>query len=210
MKKSLVTTLGLVLALMSLPHAANHGGGKGHATPVPGDAAPAFTLPDVDGVEHTLADHAGKWVVLEWINYDCPFVKKHYNSGTMPALQKKWRDKGVIWYAVNSSKPGSQGHFEIPALKERIAKEKAAHTAYLLDTDGTVGRKYGARVTPHMYVINPEGKLVYIGAIDDKPTSRLADIEGATPYVDNALTAGFAGNPIEPNATRAYGCTVKY
>jgi hypothetical protein len=209
MKKAL-TLAALILGLAVFAFAANHGGDKGHAAPVPGDTAPAFTLPDVDGNMHSLADHAGKWVVLEWINYDCPFVKKHYNSGAMPALQRKWRDQGVIWYAINSSKTGSQGYFEIPALKERIAKEKAEHTAYLIDTDGTVGRKYGARVTPHMYVINPEGKLVYIGAIDDKPTARLADIEGATPYVDNALTAGFAGNPIEPNATRAYGCAVRY
>lgn len=200
MNKTLATLCGLALALAASPPAAV----------TPGDAAPAFTLPDVEGTEHSLADHEGEWVVLEWINYDCPFVGKHYNSGTMQALQRKWRDQGVIWFAVNSSKPGSQGHFETAALKERIAREKAEHTAYLLDTDGTVGRKYGARVTPHMYVINPEGKLVYVGGIDDKPSTRLADIETATPYVDNALVAARAGDPVEPNATRAYGCSVKY
>lgn len=176
----------------------------------PGDAAPDFTLPDVEGIPHTLSDHAGSWVVLEWINFDCPFVQKHYRSGNMPALQKKWRDQGVVWYAINSSAKGKQGHFETAELKERIAAEKAAPTAYLLDTNGKTGRAYGAQVTPHMYVIDPEGALVYVGAIDDKATTKLADVKTARNHVEAALTAAMAGKPVSPVATKAYGCSVKY
>lgn len=176
----------------------------------PGDAAPAFSLVDTEGQRHALKDHAGTWVVLEWVNYDCPFVRKQYRSGNMPSLQKKWRDKGVVWYAVNSSAPGKQGHFEGDALTARIAEEKSAATAYLLDTDGRTGKAYGAKTTPHMFIINPTGKIVYAGAIDDKPTTRLADIEGARNYVDEALTLSMDGKRVKTPVTGAYGCTVKY
>lgn len=176
----------------------------------PGDAAPAFALTDAAGNKHALKDHAGKWVVLEWVNFDCPFVRKQYNSGNMPALQKKWRDKDVVWFSVNSSAEGKQGHFTGDALTARIAAEKSVHTAYLLDTDGRTGRAYGAKTTPHMFVIDPKGKVVYAGAIDDKPTTRLADVEGARNYVDEALTLAMAGKPVKTPATGAYGCAVKY
>ncbi len=181
-----------------------------HAAVKPGDAAPDFTLPDSEGKTHSLKDHAGKWVVLEWVNFDCPFVRKHYRSGNMPALQKEWRETGVTWYSVNSSAPGKQGHFEGDELKARIASENSAADAYLLDTDGAVGRAYGAQATPHMFVIDPRGKVAYAGAIDDKPTTNLADVEGATNYVSAALTAAMAGKRVNPAATKAYGCSVKY
>jgi peroxiredoxin len=208
MNKLITPALGLTfgVGLLCLAGTAVNAG----AAVKPGDAAPAFVLTDADGETHSLKDQAGKWVVLEWVNYDCPFVKRHYNSGSMPALQKEWRDKDVAWFSVNSSKAGSQGHFENPALKERIARERSAATAYLLDTDGKTGKAYGAQVTPHMFVINPEGKIVYAGAIDDKPTTKLADAGGATNHVSAALTAAMAGKPVSPAATKAYGCGVKY
>ncbi|HLU69655.1 MAG TPA: redoxin domain-containing protein [Fibrobacteria bacterium] len=181
-----------------------------HAAAKPGEAAPAFTLVDATGQRHALKDHAGTWVVLEWVNFDCPFVRKQYRSGNMPALQRKWRDKGVVWYAVNSSAPGKQGHFEGDALTARIAEEKSAASAYLLDPHGRTGRAYGAKTTPHMFVIDPQGKVVYAGAIDDKPTTRLEDVPGARNYVDEALTLAMAGKAVKTPATGAYGCTVKY
>lgn len=176
----------------------------------PGDIAPAFTLTDATGNRHALKDHAGKWVVLEWVNFDCPFVRKQYNSGNMPALQKKWRDEGVTWFSVNSSAKGKQGYFEGEELAARITAEKAVPTAYLLDTDGKTGKAYGAKATPHMFVIDPKGKVVYAGAIDDKPTTKLSDVEGARNYVDEALTLARAGKPVKTPATGAYGCAVKY
>ncbi len=196
-------TLTLVLGMMlAVPSA--------YAAAKPGAPAPDFTLTDVEGKEHKLSDLAGRYVVLEWVNYDCPFVAKHYKSGNMPALQAKWKEKDVVWFSINSSAEGKQGHFETAALKERMAKEKAAPTAYLLDTDGTVGKLYGAKTTPHMYVINPEGGLIYAGAIDDKPTTRVKDVETSKSYLNAALEAGMAGKPVETASTNAYGCSVKY
>ncbi len=203
MIRPFVSVLFLVSALMTFPTAAD-------AAVKPGDTAPAFTLKDSEGATHSLKDHAGKWVVLEWVNYDCPFVRKHYRSGNMPALQEEWRGKGVVWYAVNSSAAGKQGHFESGDLKARIASEKSAATAYLLDTDGKVGKAYGAQTTPHMFVIDPKGKVVYAGAIDDRPTTKLEDVEGATNYASAALNAAMAGKRVVPAATKAYGCAVKY
>ncbi|MBI4569057.1 MAG: thioredoxin family protein [Planctomycetes bacterium] len=173
-------------------------------------AAPAFTLTDHTGKAHTLADYKGKTVVLEWINYDCPIVRKHYDGGNMQALQKKYTEKGVVWLCVNSSAKGKQGYFEGDKLKERIEKEKGSQTAYLLDTKGAVGRAYGAKATPHMYVITAEGVLVYMGAIDSIPSGKKEDIAKATNYVDAALTAVLAGKPVEKQVTEAYGCAVKY
>jgi peroxiredoxin len=176
----------------------------------PGDVAPGFTLEDATGAKHALKESAGKWVVLEWVNFDCPFVRKHYGSGNMPALQKKWRDEGVVWFSVNSSAKGKQGHFEGDELTARLAAEKSAPTAYLLDTDGRTGKAYGAQTTPHMFVIDPKGKVVYAGAIDDKPTTKLSDVDGATNYLSEALAAGMTGKRVKTAATKAYGCAVKY
>lgn len=187
--------------------------GSGTAQPAPpklDKPAPGFTLTDSEGKEHSLADFKGKYVVLEWVNYDCPFVRKHYRSGNMQQLQKTYRDKGVVWLSICSSAPGKQGHFELDDLKERIAEEEATPTAYLIDADGIVGKEYEAKTTPHMFVINPEGNLIYAGAIDDIASTDRDDIDKATNYVKAALDAGMAGEPVVVQSTKSYGCSVKY
>ncbi|MEO7426972.1 MAG: thioredoxin family protein [Fibrobacteria bacterium] len=180
------------------------------ATPAPGALAPDFTLPDGAGKNHSLSDSRGKWVVLEWVNYDCPFVKKHYGSGNMQALQKAARAKGAVWLSINSSALGKQGHFEGQELTRRMTSLKAEPDAYLLDPEGKVGRLYKAKTTPSMFVIDPEGKVIYAGAIDDRPSTDQEDIAGSKNYVRAALEAGMAGKPVETSATTSYGCGVKY
>lgn len=175
-----------------------------------GEPAPDFTLMDVLGNEHTLSDYAGQFVVLEWINHGCPFVRKFYDVGEMQRLQKEYTEKGVIWLVICSSKPGSQGYYE-PEEAARVSEEKGAnHTAYLYDASGDVGRLYRARVTPEMYVINPDGILVYHGAIDSIRSANPDDIERADNYVVAALAQAMAGEEVEITNTQAYGCTVKY
>jgi len=175
-----------------------------------GKPAPAFTLPDTKGAQHSLSQYAGKYVVLEWLNYDCPYVKKHYASGNIPDQQQKWRDKGVVWLAIVSSAPGTQGYFEPNAMDARTASDGSKATAVLLDPTGTVGHAYDARTTPHMYVIDPQGVLRYMGGIDDKATARVEDLEGATQLTDKALEELFAGKPVSVPTSRPYGCSVKY
>ncbi len=175
-----------------------------------GEKAPIFTLTSAAGNGHSLSDFKGKYVVLEWINFDCPFVKKHYNSGNMPEMQKKYQDKDVVWLSICSSAPGKQGYFDGDALKKRLESEGHSATAYLIDSEGTVGKMYEAKATPHMYVIDPEGVLIYAGAIDDKPSTNVNDIPESTNYVKNALEASMAGEPVETKYTQAYGCSVKY
>jgi len=172
--------------------------------------APDFSLTGIDGKTYRLADFKGKYVVLEWNNWVCPFVKKHYGSGNMQALQKKYTGEDVVWLTICSSAPGKQGYYE-PAELKKIAKEqKVASSAYLRDTDGTVGRAYGARTTPTMFVINPDGNLIYAGAIDDRPSTNPNDIKGASNYVASCLDASFAGKPVTTRTTVSYGCGVKY
>ena len=180
------------------------------AAPTVGEAAPAFTLPDTLGTVHALEDFAGKTVVLEWTNHDCPYVRKHYESGNMQATQRDATGDGVVWLSVISSKPGSQGHVSPARADELTATRDAAPTAVLPDPAGDVGRAYAARTTPHMYVIDGDGTLVYMGGIDDRPTANIADIDGATNYVRNALAALDAGAQVDPAVTRPYGCSVKY
>jgi len=175
-----------------------------------GKKAPSFTLTDVDGKEHNLKDYLGKYVVLEWINYDCPFVKKHYNSGNMQSLQKKYTAKDVVWLAINSSAPGKQGNFENAEIKRRSAEHGAAFTAYLKDDDGRVGKWYDAKTTPHMFIVDPKGKIAYMGGIDDIKSTKVEDVAGATNYVASALDAALAGNKIAMTSTKPYGCGVKY
>lgn len=178
--------------------------------PTPGALAPDFTLVDTDGAEHTLSDYAGQTVVLEWLNYDCPYVGKHYGSGSMQALQQRFRDEGVVWLSVVSSAPGEQGYFEPAAMRARTEEEGGHQTAVLLDPTGDVGRLYDARTTPHMFVIDEAGAVVYNGAIDDKNTTDQADIATATNYVVPALAAARAGTEADPASTQPYGCSVKY
>ena len=179
-------------------------------TAMVGQAAPNFTLADATGQEHSLADFKGKYVVLEWVNFDCPFVKKHYGAGNMQALQAEYTGKDVVWLSICSSAPGKQGHFDGSSLTDRIAAEKSAATAYLIDSNGAVGRLYDAKTTPHMYVINPKGMLVYAGAIDDKPSTKPEDIPGAMNYVKATLDAAMGGKEVEFASTKSYGCSVKY
>jgi peroxiredoxin len=180
------------------------------ASPEIGKPAPAFRLPDTRGAQHSLAQYRGKWVVLEWSNYGCPYVKKHYNSGNIPRQQREWRDRGVVWLSVMSSAPGEQGHFAPAAMNEESAKMGNNASAVLLDPAGTVGRAYDAKTTPHMFVINPQGTLVYMGGIDDVPTPRPEDLSRARQLVDAALEQATAGRPVSTPMSRPYGCNVKY
>jgi peroxiredoxin len=177
-----------------------------------GKPAPDFTLTDLDGKAHKLSDFKGKVIVLEWNNPDCPFVKKHYEkSGNLPATQKAATADGVIWLTINSGATGKQGgDYTADQLKEYLAKNHAVPTAYLPDHDGKVGHLYGAKTTPHLYVINKEGVLVYQGAIDSIRSAEPADIAKATNYVNAALAAVKAGKPVEKASTEPYGCSVKY
>lgn len=176
-----------------------------------GEPAPAFTVTDTKGKSHSLADYRGKWVVLEWFNHGCPYTKKHYKSDNMQALQREYTAKGVVWIAVVSSAPGKQGYHDSAAeADQEMAERKAAPSLIVRDTAGVLGRLYGARNTPQMFVIDPEGVLRYAGAIDDKNSSRPKDVETAKNYVRAALDAGLSGQPIAVNTTQPYGCDVKY
>jgi peroxiredoxin len=175
-----------------------------------GAPAPGFTLPDTHGNDHSLDQYEGKWVVLEWLNYGCPFVKKHYESGNMQALQSKYAEEGVVWLSVVSSAPGKQGYYEPDDMNAMNAEQENKAAAVLLDPEGTVGMAYGAKTTPQMYVINPEGVLLYNGAIDDTPTSRLDDVEGAHNYLVQALNEAMTGQDVSTPTTQPYGCSVKY
>jgi peroxiredoxin len=175
-----------------------------------GQPAPNFSLPDTNGKNHQLSQYKGKWVVLEWYQPDCPFVRKHYGSGNMQGLQKEFTSKGVVWLSIDSSAPGQEGNYPADKLNEIASSQGAARTALLLDPDGKVGHAYGAKTTPDMYIINPEGKLVYEGAIDSKPTTAVADLKTATNYVKVALDDSMTGKSVSQTVTRPYGCSVKY
>jgi peroxiredoxin len=209
MKKYLAITLG-ILMLASILVASDATKTETVTTATVDSPAPNFTLTDVAGKTHSLADFKGKFVVLEWVNFDCPFVKKHYGAKNMQTLQAAYTKKEVVWLSICSSAKGKQGYFEGKDLTDRITKEGLSSTAYLIDTDGTVGKMYGAKTTPNMYVINPEGTLVYAGAIDDTPTPNPDDIKTAKNYVQLALDASMAGKPVATKATAPYGCGVKY
>ena len=180
------------------------------ADAIVGQPAPAFTLTGTDGQPHTLSEYAGKYVVLEWLNHDCPFVRKHYGSGNMQKLQKKWTGQGVVWLSINSSAPGKQGNYPPEEANELTKQKGAAPTAVLLDPDGAVGRAYGARTTPHMFIVDPKGELIYAGGIDDKPSTDPADVGTARNHVDQALTEALAGKPVTVATSPPYGCSVKY
>jgi peroxiredoxin len=180
-----------------------------HAATV-GQAAPTFTGKDSQGKAESLEQYRGKYVVLEWTNRDCPFTKKQYDSGNMQALQKEWTAKGVVWLTVLSSAEGEQGYLDATQENAQIARAGAHPTAAVLDPSGQIGRLYGARTTPHMFVIDPQGKLIYNGAIDDKPTTDVSDVKGAKNYVSDALTEAMAGQAVQVASTRPYGCSVKY
>ena len=175
-----------------------------------GQTAPGFTASASSGKTIHLTDYRGKYVVLEWHNNGCPYVGKHYKSGNMQRLQKEWTGRGVIWFTVLSSAPGKQGYVTASEENEYLAKMQAAPTAALLDPSGEIGHLYDAKTSPQMVVINPQGIVIYDGAIDDKPTTDLNDVPAATNYVSLALEEAMGGKQVQTPATRPYGCSVKY
>lgn len=208
-KRTLVLGAGAVLlaaggasyALLGQPAAASV------ATGAP---APAFSVPDANGAARTLAEFAGRTVVLEWTNYGCPYVRKHYDSRNMQTLQQEASASGVVWLQVISSAPGKQGHLDGPGALARVRTDDAHPTATLLDPSGAMGRAFGARNTPHMFVIGGDGRVLYQGAIDDRPSARPETLAGATNYVRAALADISAGRPVAVAETTPYGCSVKY
>lgn len=175
-----------------------------------GAPAPAFTGTDTHGKTHKLSDYRGKFVVLEWTNKDCPFTQKQYDSGNMQTLQRQWTQQGVVWFTVLSSAPGHQGYMTAAEENAWMARVHAAPTAALLDPSGSIGHAYEAKTTPHMFIIDPSGKLIYDGAIDDHPTTDTADVPISRNYVSEALNEAMSGKPVAVAYTRPYGCSVKY
>jgi peroxiredoxin len=175
-----------------------------------GDTAPDFTGTDSHGQTHKLSGYRGKFVVLEWHNNGCPFTRKHYVSGNMQNLQKEWTSKGVVWLTIISSAPGTQGYVTADEENDYMQKMHAVPTAAILDPKGDIGHLYGAKTTPHMFIINPQGQLIYNGAIDDRATTDTSDIQGAKNYVSEALQEAMSGQPVAVATTRPYGCSVKY
>lgn len=202
MKFSLLALLATIGLAACLPSA--------HASVEVGQPAPDFTAIDTNGVEHSLSNFKGKNVVLEWSNHECPFVVKHYNSGNMQKLQKQATDEGVIWLTIVSSAEGKQGHVT-PEEANKIMEEAGVNsTARFLDSSGEIGKLYGAKTTPHMFVIDKEGVVAYAGAIDSNSSFKESSIEGAKNYVMAALQSLNAGEPVEVASTNPYGCSVKY
>ena len=176
----------------------------------PGESAPDFTLKDSKGNTQKLSSFAGKFVVLEWLNPECPFVKKHYSTGNMQSLQKEYTAKGVVWLSIISSAPGKQGYCTGPQAEANTKDQKAFPTAVLLDPSGNVGQLYGAKTTPHMFIISPEGKVIYLGAIDSIRSADSSDCAKAVNYVRQTLDAALASKPVPTAETKSYGCSVKY
>lgn len=175
-----------------------------------GSPAPAFTGMDTHGRMHSLSQYRGKYVVLEWTNKDCPYTRAQYESGNMQALQRRWTAKGVVWLTILSSAPGHQGYMTAAEENAWIKKIHADPTAAILDPTGKIGLTYGAKTTPHMFIIDPEGKLIYDGAIDDHPTTDPSGVDKAHNYVTDALTEAMSGRSVAVAYTRPYGCSVKY
>jgi peroxiredoxin len=195
------TSLLMMMALAS---------GSALAVPGVGQSAPDFTLSDASGKAVKLSDFRGKHVVLEWTNPGCPYVRKHYDSGNMPATQKEAVDKGVVWLSINSTAKTSDEYFEPAKLVAWQKQRDARPTAVLLDEEGTAGKAYGARTTPHMYIVDPQGRLIYAGGIDSIPSSDPGDIRKAVNFVRQGLNEALAGKPLSAPVTRPYGCSVKY
>ncbi|MBP7565583.1 MAG: thioredoxin family protein [Burkholderiaceae bacterium] len=188
-------------ALLALP---------AHAQAAIGQPAPAFTLRDATGKTVRLADFKGRHVVLEWTNPGCPFVQKHYDGGNIPATQKRAVDRNVVWLAINSTEKSSGDYLEPARLAGWMAEKRGVPTAVLMDEDGVAGRAYAARTTPHLYIVDPQGRLIYAGGIDSIASARADDIARATNYVDQALAEALAGKPVSQAVTRPYGCSIKY
>lgn len=207
---TLVVLSAAIMAVPDLPPPATAAELTTSQTAQVGSAAPEFALPDTHNKEHSLHQYKGKFVVLEWANFECPFVKKHYDSGNMQKLQKEYTGKGVVWLTVCSSATGRPGNFPADKLNELLKEKGWSATAYLQDPQGKVGKMYGAKSTPAMYVIDPKGTLIYAGAIDDKPSTDKEDIATAKNYVKAALDEALSGKAVAVASTKSYGCSVKY
>jgi hypothetical protein len=203
-RRRLVTQMGSLLCATFLVAAYAHS-----ATAV-GQKAPEFTLRDTAGKSVSLADFKGKYVVLEWVNPGCPYVRKHYQSGNMQSTQKDAASKGVVWLAVNSTETSHPDYLKPAALQTWMGEQKAAVTHTLMDESGKIGQQYAARTTPHLYIVNPQGTLVYAGGIDSIASASASDIQSATNYIKVGLGEALAGKPISAAQTRPYGCSVKY
>jgi peroxiredoxin len=210
MRRKTVTLLSASISIaMALFVSLFVGLSAGNATRV-GDRAPDFTATDSNGRVHKLSEYQDKFVVLEWTNRGCPYTQKHYSSGNMQRLQREWTSRGVTWLTVISSAPGKQGYVKAAEENAYVKQVNAAPTAVLLDPTGVLGRLYDAKTTPHMFIIDPKGILIYNGAIDDRPTTDLADVNGARNYLSLALEEATSGKPVSIPTTRPYGCSVKY
>jgi peroxiredoxin len=179
-------------------------------SPSVGSTAPDISVTDSKGKTHTLSQYKGKYIVLEWFNPECPFVKKHYGGGNMQKLQEEFTGKGVVWLTIDSSAPGLEGHLTAEQAEKKMTEWKTKQTAFLIDADGKAGQTYGAKNTPQMFVISPEGKIVYEGAIDSKASPKPEDIPTSTNYVKAALDESMAGKPVTTPNSKPYGCSVKY
>jgi peroxiredoxin len=201
MRKGLVAfaIIGLALVAPSLGWAARVGA-----------PAPDFTATDTNGKVHKLSEYQGKFVVLEWTNRGCPYTQKHYNSGNMQRLQREWTSRGVVWLTVISSAPGKQGYATAADENAYLKQANASPTAVLLDPAGTLGHLYDAKTTPHIFIINAHGELIYNGAIDDRPTTDVSDVSSAKNFVSLALEEATSGRPVSTPTSRPYGCSVKY
>jgi peroxiredoxin len=197
-----IAALALILLLGSVS--------AGNAAAIVGKQAPPIELKDSNGKTVRLDAYKGKFVVLEWVNFQCPFVGKHYGSGNMQKLQKEYTEKGVVWLSVCSSAQGKQGYVTGKEANQLIGEKGAAPSRFLLDPKGVVGKEYGAKTTPHMFVIDPKGVVVYNGAIDDTPSTDKADIATAKNYLVAALGSAMSGKKVDPAVTQPYGCSVKY
>ena len=201
MKAKLVLTAIITLAT-GLLYAAD--------VPAVGSAAPEFSAPDANGKTQSLSEYKGKYVVLEWFNPECPFVKKHYGSDNMQKLQAEYTGKGVVWLTIDSNAPGTEGNINADQAKKIMDSWKTKQTALVLDPESKIAKLYGAKNTPNMVIVGPDGKIVYEGAIDSKATPNPADIPSSTNYVKNALDESLAGKPVSNAQTKPYGCSVKY
>ena len=200
----------VILTLAALAPLAASLSSTAHAAPAIGQAAPDFTLTDTAGKAVRLSDFKGRHVVLEWVNPGCPYVRKHYGSANMQGTQREVTGKGVAWLAVNSTETGSYDYLPPARLAQWMTEQKAAATHTLMDPEGTVGQAFGARTTPHLYIVSPQGRLIYAGGIDSVPSSRAEDIAKAVNYVKQGVSEALAGQPLSHSATRAYGCSIKY
>lgn len=208
--QKLGATAVLAGATLAIIAAVPQGGAVANASIELGKAAPALSLPDSNGKTVNVNDFKGKYVVLEWLNHDCPYVMAHYDSGNMPGLQKELTKKGVVWLSIISSAPGTQGHVNGEQANANTKKKGASPTHVLLDPDGKIGRAYGAKTTPHMYVIDPTGNVIYHGGIDNNRQAKGEEIKKSRNHVREALTEAMAGKEVSVKTSQPYGCSVKY